>query len=114
MSELTKKRPTNEEEEISFKGPADKVEQARHYLKSLGLTETTKLVDASEVFPERHPGRMLRGARYREDMTQVQLAESTGLPRRHISEMENGKRPIGKANAKKLAEALNVDYRRFL
>jgi len=114
MSELTKRRPTDEEEEISFKGPADKVEQARLYLKSLGLTETTRLLDASDVFPERHPGRMLRGARYREDLTQTQLAESTGLPRRHISEMENGKRPIGKANAKKLAEVLNVDYRRFL
>lgn len=38
----------------------------------------------------------------------------TGIPQRHISEMENGKRPVGKTNAKKLAEALNVDYRLFL
>ncbi|NCD35380.1 MAG: hypothetical protein EOL87_18485 [Spartobacteria bacterium] len=28
--------------------------------------------------------------------------------------MENGKRPIGKQNARKRAEALNVDPRRFL
>ena len=29
-------------------------------------------------------------------------------------EMENGKRPIGKETAKKLAKALNIDYRVFL
>jgi len=28
--------------------------------------------------------------------------------------MENGKRPIGKETAKKLAGALNIDYRVFL
>jgi len=28
--------------------------------------------------------------------------------------MENGKRPIGKENAKKLAEVLHTDYRVFL
>jgi len=47
-------------------------------------------------------------------LTQVALSEFTGIPRRHISEMENGKRPIGKMTANKLAEALNVDYRVFL
>ena len=31
-----------------------------------------------------------------------------------ISEMENGKRPIGKETAKRLASALNMDYRVFL
>ena len=31
-----------------------------------------------------------------------------------VQKMENGKRPVGKANARKLAEALNVDYRMFL
>ena len=47
-------------------------------------------------------------------MTQEQLAKATGIPRRHLSEMENNKRPIGKQNARKLAEALHVDPRRFL
>ncbi|WP_303842493.1 helix-turn-helix transcriptional regulator [Selenomonas ruminantium] len=45
------------------------------------------------------PGVLLSGARYREGMTQAQLSEKTGIPRRHISEIENGKRPIGKQNA---------------
>ncbi|WP_305047307.1 helix-turn-helix transcriptional regulator [Geobacter sp. OR-1] len=42
------------------------------------------------------------------------MAELTSIPQRHISEMENGKRPIGKETAKKLAKALNTDYRVFL
>ena len=63
---------------------------------------------------EEMPGAFLAGARYREGITQAQLAEATGIPRRHISEMEHGKRPIGKRTARKLAEALKVDPRRFL
>jgi DNA-binding XRE family transcriptional regulator len=68
-------------------------------------------IPASEVFPDRSPGTLLSGARYREGMTQAQLAAATGINRRHISEMENGKRPIGRANARKLGRALSVDYR---
>jgi transcriptional regulator with XRE-family HTH domain len=56
----------------------------------------------------------LKGIRYRDDVTQEQLSRLAGIPRRHLSEMENGKRPIGKESAKKLAAALNCDYRRFL
>jgi transcriptional regulator with XRE-family HTH domain len=70
-----------------------------------------------EAFPfkdEELPGVFLAGARYREGLTQETLAKLAGIPRRHISEMENGKRPIGKQNARKLGEALNVDPRRFL
>ncbi len=36
-----------------------------------------------DVPEEEMPATMLRGARYREDMTQVQLAAATGIPRRH-------------------------------
>lgn len=56
----------------------------------------------------------LRGARSREDLTQKQLSEMTGIPQRHLSEMEHGRRTIGKERAKKLAVALNCDYRVFL
>ena len=64
---------------------------------------------------DNEPGTYLAGARHREGLTQRQLAEKTGIPQRHISEMENGKRGIGKERARKIAEALNVsDYRIFL
>jgi plasmid maintenance system antidote protein VapI len=42
------------------------------------------------------------------------LAELTGIPQRHISEMENGKRVIGKELAKRLGKALKADYKVFL
>ncbi len=73
-----------------------------------------KLYPASEVFPETHAGRILRGFRAREDMTQALLAEKAKLKAHHISEMENGKRTIGKDVAKRLAHALNIDYRILL
>jgi len=73
-----------------------------------------ELFTLEEVFPANTPGAMLRGARFKEDMTQVQLAESSGIPRRHISEMENNRRSIGKERAKRLAEVLKVDYRLLL
>jgi ribosome-binding protein aMBF1 (putative translation factor) len=60
------------------------------------------------------PSAILRGSRGKEELTQVQLSERTGIPRRHLSEMEHGKRTIGKETAKKLAKALNCDYRVFL
>lgn len=76
--------------------------------------EGEELFSVEEVFPNSTPGTMLQGARYKEDMTQEQLAKATGIPRRHISEMENNKRTIGKERAKRMAEVLNVDYRVFL
>jgi plasmid maintenance system antidote protein VapI len=65
-----------------------------------------------EAFPDitdtELPGRILKGARYREGLSQVKLPELTGIPQRHISEMETGKRPIGKNNAIKIGKALNL------
>jgi transcriptional regulator with XRE-family HTH domain len=79
-------------------------------------TEATSVPwrEALNVSQQDLPGTFLAGARFREGMTQEHLAAATKIPRRHISEMENNKRPIGKKNARKLAEALNVDPRIFL
>ena len=77
-----------------------------------------KTIPWREVFPPipeaERPGRMLRAARSKEDLSQIQLAQLTGIPQRHISEMEHGKRAIGKERAKKLAEVLKIDYHIFL
>ena len=59
-------------------------------------------------------GLMLRGSRHKAEMTQVDLAKALGISQHHISEMENGKRPIGKVMAKRLAEIFKCDYRKFL
>ena len=60
------------------------------------------------------PSAILRGSRVKEELTQVQLSELTGIPRRHISEMEHDKRAIGKETGRKLAKALDCDYLVFL
>ena len=59
-------------------------------------------------------GALLRGARLRETMTQKRLADELGIPQSHISEMEHGKRPIGKRMAQKLGKVLKVSYKVFL
>lgn len=76
--------------------------------------DTLSAEEVEEEFSDNPIGTILQGTRYREGMTQVELSAKTGIPQRHISEMENGKRPIGKVNAKKLAEAMDVSYRIFL
>jgi DNA-binding XRE family transcriptional regulator len=93
--------------------PANKTHLAKEYLASLGCTITDEAMDASDLLPSLTPAVVLSGVRYRENLTQQQLSQLTGIPRRHLSEMENGKRPIGRTNAKRLGQALGVDTRLF-
>ncbi|MCP4706123.1 MAG: helix-turn-helix transcriptional regulator [candidate division Zixibacteria bacterium] len=67
-----------------------------------------------EVFTDLHSGSAIKGLRYRDNLTQQQLASMIGVKRHHISEMENGKRPVGKEMAKRLAKALNTNYKVYL
>lgn len=62
----------------------------------------------------RSPGYYLRLYRQRAELTQVGLAEQTGIRQHHLSEMEHNKRVLGKANARKLAEILKCDFRKLL
>jgi DNA-binding XRE family transcriptional regulator len=112
----TKKRPTDERL-VRYVGPTEKIEKINNYAEELGLKNIEDTVSFHEAFPEYkgNETRMaLNGYRSREGLTQEQLADLTGIPRRHISEMEHGKRPIGKESARKLAAALHCDYRRLL
>ncbi|KAF0221109.1 MAG: XRE family plasmid maintenance system antidote [Geobacteraceae bacterium] len=114
MLERTKRPRT---EVIHFIGPAKKVEELRKYAAKLGLKEAGDSIPWRDAFPEfkeNEVGTTLSGYRHREGLTQIQLAEATGIPQRHISEMENGKRIIGVVSAKKLATALHCDHRRLL
>ena len=61
-----------------------------------------------------HSGIVLRGARGKEGITQAELSKKIGIPKGHISEMENGNRPIGKDMAKRLGAALNIGHLVFL
>ncbi len=78
-----------------------------------------KLIPWREAFKEEidtygEGGLMLRGSRHKAEITQKDLAEVLGISQHHISEMENGKRPIGKLMAKRLAEFFKCNYRIFL
>ena len=59
-------------------------------------------------------GLVLAGSRHKEGMTQKELAKKLRICPHHISEMEHGKRPIGKAMAKRLAKVFKINYRAFL
>ena len=56
----------------------------------------------------------LRGLRAREGLTQVKMSTLLGIPQGNISQIEHGKRPIGKQIAKRLAKMFKTDYRLFL
>jgi len=121
----TKKRHT-EEVEARFIGTPENIRKLRRAARAFNVVDATqggrlpedeKNWTMEEAFPEMAwnvGGVSIRGGRAKEGLTQRQLAELTGIPQRHISEMENGKRPIGKELARKLAKALKVDYRVFL
>ena len=126
MREHTKK-PHIDAISVTFTGPVAMKQQALEAMRFLGFRPTGEnacVLECEGSIPWREssqyqellknpPAVFLSGARYREGLTQVELAERAGIPRRHISEMENGKRPIGKQNARKLAEVLNIDPRRL-
>ncbi len=59
-------------------------------------------------------GLILRGARYRENISQKELAKKSGVSQDNISKIENGKRPVGEKVAKRLAKALKIDYQLLL
>jgi transcriptional regulator with XRE-family HTH domain len=57
---------------------------------------------------------LLKGVRGRESLTQVEFAAKLGITQANLSKMENGRRPIGKAMAKRIGKMFRVDYRYFL
>ena len=125
MLELTKTQTTNEFVEIHLRGiPPEKAELIKEAIEKIldlaGMPLQIKEeyydrgYSIEEVFPDFHVGHALRGLRSREGLTQKQLSEMIGTKPTHISEMENGKRTIGKGMAKRLAKALRTEYKIFL
>ena len=121
MQALSKKYPIEKMVEVRFRGTVANINKLRRAAKALNVTdvlEEKEVCTPEELSPElqwNSGGVALRGARGKEGVTQKQLAALVGIAQHHISEMENGKRPIGKETAKRLAEALGIsDYRVFL
>ena len=124
MQALTKKHHTETMVEVRFRGSASSINRLRRTANMLKVTDLSEpqmedktFYSPEELSPEllwNRGGVCLRGARCKESMTQKQLADKVGIAQHHISEMENGKRTVGKETAKKLASVLKVDYRVFL
>lgn len=67
-------------------------------------------VAKDSVAKHKQAGMVLRGARYRENMSQKELAKRSGVSQENISRIENGKRSVGEKVAKKLARPLKINY----
>ena len=114
MLEHTKKHHTDDAlVSLQFRVHPQNVNTIKAYVQTI---EQGDSVSWREVAGRRGniPAAVLRGARSKAELSQIKLAELTGIPQRHISEMENSKRTIGKENARKLAAVLETDYRVFL
>jgi len=118
MRAATKKPHTDEKMvKLTIRVQKKNVSKIRDYVRAVEIGEERNYTVA-EVFPEyigKEQKIVLRAYRTRQGLTQKEISKMTGIPQRHISEMENGKRGIGKERAKLLADALQVsDYRVFL
>ncbi|MEI6208709.1 MAG: helix-turn-helix transcriptional regulator [Desulfuromonadales bacterium] len=99
--------------------PKALVSSIREYADNLIKQESGDSIPWRESFSKHFQndtvaGVCLNSARTAKGITQAQLAELADIPQRHISEMERGKRGIGKDRALRLAKALDADYRLFM
>jgi len=77
--------------------------------------DITKTDWYKKINNEIKPGDSMKIYRKNHKMTQAKLGELLGgLPRQHISNMENGIRPISKNTAKKLSKIFNISIERFV
>ena len=82
------------------------------FLEKYGQSESTpwETLASKRIAKHKKAGLVLRGARYREGISQKELAKRSGINQENISKMENGQRPIGEKVAKKLAKVLRIDF----
>lgn len=127
MSVRTKTHHTEEDEfEVIVKMPGKKSTHA--YLPLTAIPKLEKFLDqysendsvdwtvvaSEDIKNHGQAGMVLRGARFRENMSQKRLAEKSGVSQENISRIENGKRPLGEKVAKKLAKPLKISYKLLL
>ena len=109
--------PDNSLMSVRFRVPTKKLEDIKNVIVALGGQideEINDNVPWQKVLPDSHPGKILRGLRFRDGKSQKWLAEQLEMKQPNISAMEKGERPIGKNLAKRLGELFNIGYKVFL
>jgi DNA-binding XRE family transcriptional regulator len=91
---------------------AKHLQKLEEFLEKYGESESIPWEELAKdrIAKYKKSGLALRGARYRESLSQKELAKRTGINQENISKMENGQRAIGEKVAKKLAKVLRVDF----
>tara|TARA_R110000868_G_scaffold26260_1_gene101389 strand:- start:326 stop:682 length:357 start_codon:yes stop_codon:yes gene_type:complete len=118
MSALTKKHHTDSVAKVSWHGAlyAVPVKIMEHYKVE---PDNKSYITVDDLFSDliddsSEPGVLLKGLRYREDLTQVELAKQLNISQANLSAMEHGRRTIGKELAKRISDIFSLDYRLFL
>ncbi len=78
------------------------------------LDDDEELVTIPPIPEHERIGRMVKGLRLREDMTQTALANAIGVPESHINEYETHKRPIPADKVALFAKVLNTVEGHFI
>lgn len=101
---------------VLAQGPAGRLDALREAARQLGFSLSQPESDplGTEWPSDETPGQALRRIRSAAGLSQGELSRRSGIPQPHISEMERHKRPIGKQSARRLALALEIDYRILL
>ncbi len=88
------------------------LQKLEDFLEKYGESESVSWEELAKnrIAKYSKPGLALRGARYREGLSQKALSKRSGISQENISKMENGQRIIGEKVAKKLAKALRIDF----
>lgn len=91
--------------------PAKHLQKLKDFLEKYGESDSTSWEELAKdrIAKYKKSGLALRGARYREGLSQKELSKRTGISQENISKMENGQRAVGEKVAKKLAKALRID-----
>ncbi len=92
--------------------PAKHFHKLEAFLEKYGASKSIPWEELAKdrIAKYKKSGLALRGARYREGLSQKELSKRTGISQENISKMENGQRAVGKKVAKKLAKVLRIDF----
>lgn len=96
--------------------PATAIPKLEAFLNKYSESNSVDWTVVAKESIEKHgqAGMVLRGARFRENLSQKELAKLSGISQENISRIENGKRSIGEKVAKKLAKPLKINFKLLL